>query len=161
VGAYWIDSDVFIQAKNGPYGFDIAPGFWKHLEKSLRNGSICSSEMVYRELVGYNDYLAKWVKSQKGLGINIPICRAVEEHYTAIANYVYQEYDLPNCNVFLSGADGWSIAHALHSKGTVVSQESDRHPEAHKVRIPDVCDKFKVRCIHLVAMLREQGASLK
>jgi uncharacterized protein DUF4411 len=161
VGVYWVDSDVFIQAKNGPYGFDIAPGFWKHLDKSLRNGSICSSEMVYRELVGYSDQLAVWVKNRKGIGISVPICPAVEVHYTAIANHVSQNYDLPNSNLFLSGADGWVIAHALHSKGTVVSQESDRHPEAHKVRIPDVCAVFSVRCIHLVAMLREQGASLK
>jgi hypothetical protein len=32
---FLLDADVFIQAKNGPYAFDIAPGFWQGLQDAV------------------------------------------------------------------------------------------------------------------------------
>ena len=55
---YYLDANVFIQAKNGPYGMDIAPSFWKLLDEQSEAGVICGSSMVYKELVAGDDELA-------------------------------------------------------------------------------------------------------
>ena len=41
--AYFLDADVFIQAKNLHYGFDLCPAFWDWLIAQNRTGQ------VYRE----------------------------------------------------------------------------------------------------------------
>jgi hypothetical protein len=40
---FLLDSNVFIQAKNFYYGFDICPGFWKWLDDAV-NGSHAYSQ---------------------------------------------------------------------------------------------------------------------
>jgi Domain of unknown function (DUF4411) len=156
-----VDTNVFIEAKDGFYSFAIAPGFWRHLEKMLANGTIRSSEMVYKEVIGYGDELSKWFKKNKQIGLYEPLSESVQNHFTNIANYVYGKYDEANSSEFLKGADGWIIAHALDTGGVVVSQESKHYPNAHKARIPDVCKHFSVSCISVFEMLAQQGASFK
>ena len=48
--SYCLDSNVFIQAKNGPYGMDIVPSFWTLLDSQASSGNICCALMVYDEL---------------------------------------------------------------------------------------------------------------
>ena len=41
---YWLDSNIFIEGKKGPYGFDIAPRFWVLIDE-LVAGSRYVSEL--------------------------------------------------------------------------------------------------------------------
>lgn len=157
---YWVDSNVFIEAKAGPYKFNVAPSFWKHIDGMLEKKVIFSSEMVYKELIGYGDDLSKWLKPRKQNGLCVPLNEDVELQFTTIANHVIHRYDQSNAADFLKGADGWIIAHALYTKGIVVSQESKHHPNAQKARIPDVCKHFNIKCIDMYEMLSQQGAVL-
>lgn len=50
--AYLLDSDVFIQAKNLHYGFDICPGFWDWIDMQRQFGTVVSIEKVRDELIG-------------------------------------------------------------------------------------------------------------
>jgi hypothetical protein len=160
VAIYWVDSNVFIESKAGPYPFKVVPSFWKHIDHMLARKVIFSSEMVYRELIGYGDDLSKWLKTRKQNGLCVAVNEEVEAHFEKIAAYVSERYDEPNTADFLKGADGWIIAHALHTKGIAVSQESKHHPNANKARIPDVCKHFQVKCINVYEMLSQQGAVL-
>jgi Domain of unknown function (DUF4411) len=160
VKIYWIDSSVFIEAQDNLYPFKNVPGFWKHIDVKLQEGSVRSSEMVYKELVSFGDDLSKWIKSRKANGVSIQITPEVEDNFTKIANWVKEKYDDANANDFLKGADGWIIAHAMVAKGIVVSQESQKHPNAKKARIPDVCHQFGVKCVKLIDMLKDQDARL-
>jgi hypothetical protein len=65
---YCLDSDVFIQAKNGPYGMDIVPAFWDWLDLQFNAGIIYSSTMVYEELVAGGDELAQWARRRINSG---------------------------------------------------------------------------------------------
>jgi hypothetical protein len=47
------------------------------------------------------------------------------------------------------------IAHAMENKGTVVMFESALRPDSQIIRIPDVCNHFKVPCTELTGMLRQ------
>jgi hypothetical protein len=49
--AYLLDANVFIEAKNGYYGFDFAPAFWDWLDHEHSNGNLFSIEKVRDELV--------------------------------------------------------------------------------------------------------------
>ena len=48
---HWLDSNVYIQAKNGPYRFNVFRRFWAFLDEQLIAGTIRSPKMVYDEIV--------------------------------------------------------------------------------------------------------------
>jgi hypothetical protein len=64
VTTYLLDSDVFIQAKNAHYGFDIVPAFWKWLEQAHDAGTVYTVEKVAQEIIAGGDELARWMKQR-------------------------------------------------------------------------------------------------
>jgi hypothetical protein len=159
---YWIDSNVFIDSATGPYPFKRAPTFWSFLDAKFNEGVICTSEMVYRELAPYGDELSGWIKNRKQNGLYKEANQEVQKKLTIVADHVSTcgRYSEPNVNDFLSGADPWMIAHVLATGGTLVTNETDVHPNAKKVRIPDVCTHFGLRFINGFEMLDELDAVL-
>jgi len=57
---HWLDSNVFIQAKNGPYSFSLAPTFWSWLIDASANDLIRSPQAVHAELLRHKDALSRW-----------------------------------------------------------------------------------------------------
>lgn len=62
--AYLLDTNIFIQAKNEYYGFDLCPGFWAWLERQNQLGQVFSIQPVQAELIVGKDKLSKWAKEQ-------------------------------------------------------------------------------------------------
>ena len=121
---YWLDTNTFIHAKNGPYSFDIAPGFWSLLEQKASEGVIASTTLVYDELVNnFQDELSDWAKAQRASGLFVEPNELVQVTFQQIADYVTQSYEVNQAAEFLSGADPWVIAHAKAHGGRVVTQE--------------------------------------
>ena len=54
---FCLDTNILIQAKNGPYGFDIAPTFWELIDQKFGEHIIYTSSLVYKELADGNDDL--------------------------------------------------------------------------------------------------------
>ena len=79
----------------------------------------------------------------------------VQKAYGLIADYTIEKYSQrrPKANAFLSGADGWIIAHAKCDEGIVVSHESRVDKTSLTPKIPNVCTEFGVPCIGLAEML--------
>ena len=48
---YLLDANIFIQAKNRHYAFDVVPGFWRWLERAHGIGIAGSVERVREELL--------------------------------------------------------------------------------------------------------------
>lgn len=154
---YWLDTDTFIHAKNEGYGFDLAPGFWKLIDQKAAEGIIASSMTVYHELVDEgNDDLAEWARQRENSGFFVVPNEDVQFEYRRIVNYVNLQYKPHAAHEFLNGADPWIIAHAKACSGEVVTFE--RHVDPKKtvpdVKIPDIADKFTVKCINLWRLLR-------
>lgn len=150
---HWLDSNVFIEAKNGPYGFDIAPSFWKWLKKSAEDGLVRSPIHVGEELKGHRDQLARWVRLNAAplfVSPNAPVQKLVGE----IGVYVQRRYEMAYSSRFLSGADPWVIAHALENKGTVVTHEVLAPENCKDVKIPNVCAYFSVPCLGAYEAMR-------
>lgn len=159
---YWIDANVLITAKDGPYRFAINPGFWVALEDQARAGTVRIPHQVYEEIVknGPNDDLAKWAKNRRSGGLFVKANRAVQAAMTRVSDHVKNTYQPHHAAEFLSVADPWLIAHALDSGGAVVTFEN-RQPGAQRVKIPNVCHELGVSFLSLYDMLQRLGISFE
>ena len=54
-------------------------------------------------------------------------------------------------------ADPWLIAYAKKYDFVLVSEETSEPHRKNKVKIPDVCNSFNVKCINMIKMFRELG----
>ncbi|MBV9141482.1 MAG: DUF4411 family protein [Pseudonocardiales bacterium] len=61
---YLIDSDVFIDAKNRHYGFDIVPAFWEWIVRQHQMGRVFTVQKVANEVLAGSDDLAQWMSVQ-------------------------------------------------------------------------------------------------
>ncbi len=158
MSCFWLDADVLIQSKNGLYSFEIAPPFWSFLDEQARIGKIRSSTKIYEEILkreAEKDKLTLWAKNRRNSGMFVAPARDVQKVYGQIADYTMQTYSQSQAKAaaFLSGADGWIIAHAKCDGGTVVSHESRVDKSSMTPKIPNICTKFEVPCIGLAEML--------
>lgn len=153
---FWLDTNVYVEAKNRYYTFERLPKFWSFLSGKLDEGSICSPKNVYDELMGYQDELAAWAKARKAKGLCVKTDGPVQSRLTVIGDFVVTNFPRFKSQEFLAGADPWVIACALHFGGTVVTQESASRRK--KIRIPAVCKHFNVTCIDTFQMLDSLNA---
>jgi hypothetical protein len=166
VPIHWIDSSVFIEAKNGPYRFNVVGVFWAFLDSQIAGGTIRCPKLVYDEIVTNEtatDELAKWVKARRRSGLFVPPGRDVQTAMGTVADYVQANCESHHAADFLRGADPWLIAHALHTDGIVVTHESKRPTGVRKgrIRIPQVGGALGVRCINMYDMLEALGADFR
>jgi len=160
---YCLDTSVYIQAHRTYYAFDLAPGFWVALEKLATDGVIISPIAVHTELVKGKDDLSTWAKSQNSK-LFIDPDNNVNLALSQIANFTNSRYaDAHWIRDFLSGADPWVIAQAKAHNLTVVTMEGHKTTEEMdkssklirgKIKIPNMCDHFGVKCITTFDLLR-------
>jgi hypothetical protein len=62
---FYLDSDVFIAAKNAYYAFSICHGFWKSLIHHHGKDRVFSIDPVKREILAGRELedMARWVKN--------------------------------------------------------------------------------------------------
>jgi hypothetical protein len=161
VPRYWLDASVWIEAHLRSYPIGMADSFWKWIAGQVEAGNIVSPRRVYQEVAEQehkNDELAKWMRHRREKGLCIPASKQVQDRIQEINEHVFTKYSVIEAMDFLKGADPWLVAHALEDQGIVVTRESDTKPNAQKVRIPDVCDHFNVKCINTLEMLKQLKA---
>ena len=163
---YFLDSDVFITAKNRYYAFDLCPGFWKSLLHYHREDQVFSVDRVRSELLaGHSEEdLFQWVKNDVPREFFLPVDGdEVERTYTKIMTWVvhHSNYrDQAKAN-FAEGADGWLVASAQVRGATVVTNEQPAPNSKKAVKLPDICKKFKVPWQDTFGMLRALGVQFK
>jgi hypothetical protein len=159
VSDYWLDANTFIESMKGPYGFDIAPGFWAAIDRKAREGIVTSCTLVYEELLNGDDELVQWSRDRKQI-LFVEPDEAVQGCFRQIADHVNENYDRVQADRFLAGADPWIIACAKAHGGTVVTREKRVPVGSRKAKVPNVCDHFGVACLDVYDMLRRIGVSL-
>jgi len=155
---YCLDSDVFIQAKNGPYGMDIVPAFWDWLDLQFNVGIIYSSTMVYGELVAGGDELAQWARRRINSGFFEQPSVQVQQYFQGIADFTRTRYVQHQAERFLSSADPWVVAHAMNDHSIVITHETLAPTNSQKIKIPNICVNFRVDYKGPYHMLRALGA---
>ena len=155
---YLLDSNIFIQAKNEYYGFDVCPGFWEWLEQQNQAGEVFSIDRVQVELIRYSDELSQWAR-ELGSGFFLPLDPPAIQAMTTVSSWVQAAPHREDAKrVFLSGADPFLIAYAKAHGHTVVSHEVYIEGERKRVKIPAVCNALEVPYSRTFQMLRQAGA---
>jgi hypothetical protein len=160
---YLLDSNIFIQAKNFYYGFDICPGFWDWMDQAVAGCDARSIVTVYDELADGNDDLAVWIKDRKGDGRFLDVSDTPTQLvFRDIAAAVHRgPYQIPAKAHFLAKADPWLVAKAKVMGATVVTHEKAATDAKKRVPLPNICDDFKVPYIDTFALLRSHTASFR
>ena len=160
--AFIIDTNIFIEAKNEYYAFDIVPSFWPALLDAFQKGQVVTIDAVADEIQRKEDNLAEWfnqnVSNDKTFILSAKADEGVVSCYSTIASNVMQsvQYSEDSKRKFLgvSVADPWIIAAARTWNHTVVTNETPVGPTGKKVKIPDICQQMKVTYTNLFDMMR-------
>lgn len=155
---YLVDADVFIEAKNKHYAFDVVPGFWDWMLAANADGTIASVEEVGYELRAGADELSQWV-ADRDEAFFLPPDDDVVASLRPVSEWATKcpRYEPAAVADFLAKADYYLVAHAHANVDVVVTHEvSSTSPK--RIKIPDACTDLNIECITPFAMLREAGA---
>ena len=157
---YVLDTNVFIDAANAYYAFDLAPGYWDFLVQLFDSHHAVSIKSVYDELgeAGDGDPLKDWARANKQHFVT-PDSRVVACYQRVIA-WAKNNYDSPAVIEFQRVADSWIVAHALANGWVVVTHEKSAPRSKRRIKIPDACAALGVECLTPFMMLRDMGMSL-
>lgn len=156
--SYLLDANVFIEAKNRYYAFDVVPAFWDWLDEAHAEGRIHSVQKIREELLHGADELAEWVRDRESFFIEPD--EAVVESLRQLTMWALNA-DPPFAPAarteFLSAGDSFLVAHAHAHERIVVTHE--RYAESVKrIKIPNACAGMGVEYMDLFEMLRTEGA---
>jgi hypothetical protein len=157
MAGFVLDSNVYIEMKNGPYGFDTFPVFWTWIDQEAAAGTISSPRAVYEEIAKGDDELAAWFKERSTAPLFAQPRAETQAALRRVGDWVVANYEPHQAAEFLAGADPWVIAHAMAGGSVVVTHEKRTGPGAKQPKIPNVCDVFGVGAIKIYDLLRIRG----
>ena len=140
---YVFDTGPFIDLKNYPR--DIFTSLWDSFEKMINEGSIISSNEVFRELEKQDDEITSWAKINRKIFLKPTI-----EEQNFVQQILAKHPNLVKPASILSGnpeADPFVIAQAKAHDCILVHREKSK-PNSHK--IPTVCADFGVKEIYTI-----------
>ncbi len=148
---YCLDTNVLIQPWNNYYSPELCPDYWKVLAELVSEGTIFCTDEVRRELLQADDGLSEWIK------VNHEFVRDIDDDVQIKLRTILEKFPrLVDTIRDRSMADPWVIAHAMSADATVVTKEMPSN-SVKRIRIPDVCQEFNVRCIDDFIFLKEVG----
>jgi hypothetical protein len=159
---YVLDTNVFIDAANRYYAFDIAPGFWDSLALLAQIGSVRSIDRVYQELSRHEDGLYDWAGNSFSVAFQSTDRGDVTLQYGQVMRWVHQQEQYFDAAIydFAEGADGWLVAYAKICDCTLITHEAYNNFIKRKVPLPKVCVAVDVPYTDPFTMLRELGVEL-
>ena len=154
--AYLIDSDVFIQAKNLHYGFDICPAFWDWLDTQHGASNVFSIQKVGEELAAGEDDLSRWAAQRPEFFLR-PDASVVSSLQQVSAWVSGGRFHPTAVNIFLQVADYYLVSQAHAGDHVVVTHERVDNA-IKKIKIPNVCLGMGISCVNPFEMLRTERA---
>lgn len=161
---YILDANVFIEAANRYYAFDLVPAFWESLINHSNSGQVRSIDHVKNECSRLNNELTGWVEEQFNHAFESTDEPEIVQKYAEIMNWVDDQPQFTDAAKadFAMGADGWLIAFAIVNDYVLVTHEVYSKDGKNRVKIPNVCRAFNDKtCINTFVMLRELGVQFK
>jgi len=165
---YVLDANVFIEAFQRYYAFDIAPSFWNLLVSQAMNGRVISIDRVKDELIARDDELSVWAYHEFS-----PYFMPSTTDQQILQNYgILMNWAQAQKKRFKNGAirdfsqshkaDAWLIAYVMSNPGHILVTEEKYDPNNRKkILIPVVCREFHVPWIDTFDMLRRINATIQ
>lgn len=165
--AYGVDTNVFIEAKNRYYRFDMPPGrwFWNLIDRSVGAGLVQSAERMRDELTPAKDELSTWALGH-GPPLWIPPDDAILSEVRKLVGWAQSRVLGGSTDILQSavdefaGGDVFLIATAAARGLTVVTHERSSPASRKRIMIPDACAFTGVTCVDPWAMLEDLNAQL-
>lgn len=156
---YVLDANVFIEAAQRYYAFDLVPQFWQRLVEKAKIGRLCSIDRICDELAQGNDALVQWASIDFSDAFKKADDPKTLDAFRNIMNWVQQQKQFTAAakDQFARSADGWLVAYAVSHECTVVTHEVFDANIKYRVKIPNICKPFDVPCVDTYAMLRSLG----
>jgi hypothetical protein len=148
--AYLLDSNVFIEAKNRYYGFNLCPGFWSWLDHAFEKDLILSVKKVRDELLEREDRLSNWCKPRSKMFVETDD-KETFESMKILSGWVVDNFQPAAQAKFLGGADFRLVAYAHAHKHIVVTTEVAAN--GLEVKIPNACRVMDVKPMNPFEML--------
>lgn len=149
---YMVDTSSFTELRR-TYPRPHFDAVWKLLEKLVRQGRLHSVDEVFRELDTQDDEVAEWARRHGD--IFLPLDEQIQRKAREILKNHPTLVDLKKKK---SGADPFLIAAAIDTGAAIVTQER-KSGGPPVVKIPDVCQAYRVRCVTLLELLKAEGLS--
>lgn len=166
---FLIDSNSFIAPFKLYYSFDLLPKFWEQLKSEIVEGNIFLLDMVKEELQKGDDELSTWVNHFNKDIILSHKDASIIGNYAAVLNYIqtcgfYKTKALSDWSKE-SVADPWLIATAVTYGYTIITFETksgnlDVRAQSGRAKIPDISEKFGVKCNNLFYLMRQLSFKL-
>lgn len=153
---YLLDANVFIDANNRHYAAAAFPGFWDWLDRASKSGLVASTRAVFDELMRKEDSLAKWARGRRDLFLS-PSNAVFSEIDNIVGWATKNRYTDNAVAAFSKRADCGIVAQARVEEYTVVTYEH-WDARAKKVKIPNACRAFNVKCVFPHQMLLAESA---
>ncbi len=154
---YLLDANIFIQAKNLYYNFDICPAFWDWLDRENASGKVFSIDKVRTELLAGDDSLATWA-SGRGDSFFLPLSADIIPSLPVVSRWGSNgRYEQAAVSTFLQVADYYIVAYA-HARNLVVVTHELPSSSTKRIKIPDACIALDVKVISPYEMLRTEHA---
>ena len=158
---YVLDTNVFIDAANSYYAFDLVPGYWDFLVQLFSSKHAVSVHEVHKELCRGRDEdpLKTWAQGNKQHFV-APDTRVVSAYQEVMKWARTQNYNASAINEFQGVADSWIVVYALANNWEVVTREKPAPGSKKRIKIPDACDALNVKYLDPFTMLRDEDMSL-
>ncbi len=150
---YCLDSNAYIQPWNFYYSPQLIPDYWIILDELAQNNVIFSPDEVKQEILKVDDLLNEWL-IQRPYFFK-PALQPIQLKVREILKIFPR---LISVGANRSMADPWVIAQAAVDDAVVVSKEYPIvDPKSKRIKIPDVCKHFEIRCISDITFVNELG----
>ena len=151
--AYLLDTDVFIQAANMHYGFDICPAFWDWIDRLHHQNKIFSIPQVRNEILIGRGELIAWVSDRDSLFVPVEDGKTYES-LALLSSWAEANYKRAYQEEFFAAADFYLVGYAHAHNHTVVTHE--KYSTGLKVKIPNACKAMDVPCINTWDLLKAE-----
>lgn len=161
---FLLDANVFIEAYQRYYSFDIAPSFWDALRQKASEGLLVSIDRVHGEINGYgnDDELKGWVCNEGGACFMSTDSEDVIKAYAEVISWAMSQtqFDQAAKTEFATVADSWLIACAKAHNYILVTHEEYKPGVKRRIPIPNVCRALGIPYINTFEMMRRLGVRL-
>jgi hypothetical protein len=145
-----MDTCALVFMKN-TYFPDKFISLWREFEKLISSGMVIIPREVFDEICAQDDKLSRWARE------NEKMIEDIDEDQLKLTAEIQNKFkNLIDLNKQITDADPFIIALAKIKKATIVTEEGFAGHGAKKLKIPNVCSHYKIRCIKTTDFINEQ-----
>lgn len=167
---YLIDANVIITAERFYYPKVVFSNFWDQFANFTKEGKLVFLDVVVNEILKgdsdeYENVENKWIRKNVQ-GSELKTLPSLLVHYQQVINRVSRMANYTEAAkaefARSDAGDAWLVSAAKYFQenadvASIVTYEKPAPGSSKRIKLPDICDLYGVKCITPVEMLRQEG----